>query len=64
MAAALACLECKTRFARSRGLCGTCYSRRSREVRAGRTTWEKLERAGQARPARRRPWGLRPDKPQ
>lgn len=35
-----------------RGLCAVCYDRLSRLVRAGETTWAKLEAAGEAVPVR------------
>jgi hypothetical protein len=48
------CLECPEdakSFAARRGLCFHCYGRSRRAVNQGKTTWEKLERKGQALPA-------------
>jgi len=47
------CIQCPDtakRFAHSRGLCPNCYGRCHRSVRDGKTTWAKLEKAGQALP--------------
>jgi hypothetical protein len=43
------CLNCEA-HAQARGLCRSCYRKRATEVRAGKTSWEALERAGLARP--------------
>jgi len=48
------CLQCPAdakSFAARRGLCFPCYGRSRRAVQRGATTWEKLERKGQALPA-------------
>ena len=45
------CLSCRERLPRSRGLCPVCYGRCGRAVRAGETTWTRLEAEGLARPA-------------
>ena len=57
----LVCLECRERFASSRGLCRRCYQRLNWQVRTGKTTWAKLEKAGRARPkAGRWAWDWKP----
>ena len=50
------CLECRVRFARTRGLCKSCYARLGWRARAGKTTWIKLEKAGRAKPAGKSGW--------
>lgn len=52
MSAKPACLtpECD-RAAHARGLCRVCYAVALREVKAGRTTWQRLEAAGFCRPS-------------
>ena len=37
-----------TNEAKSRGLCGNCYTAARNAVKGGKTTWEKLEKAGLA----------------
>ena len=44
----LACLTCKKRLAYRQGNCLACYNRHSRNVRAAKTTWTKLEKKGLA----------------
>ena len=50
-AAAEKCLRpgCE-REAKTRELCQSCYQGAHRLVKTGETTWEKLEKAGKARP--------------
>jgi hypothetical protein len=51
MADAIVCLTCRRRVIASRGCCSTCYRRHCLAVKAGQTTWAKLEAAGKALPA-------------
>ena len=44
------CRACRQRQALLRGLCGPCLYRLDRAVRAGRLTWEILEKLGVALP--------------
>jgi hypothetical protein len=48
------CLECRERFAQTRGLCPRCYSRLFGAVKAGRLTWEQLLAEGRALSADRK----------
>jgi hypothetical protein len=40
------CLECRERFAHTRGLCRRCYGRLAAAVRAGKAMWQQLEGEG------------------
>jgi hypothetical protein len=53
------CLECRTRFSHSRGLCATCYHRALRAVERDETTWAAREAEGKALPAGPRGHGWR-----
>jgi hypothetical protein len=50
-AESIVCLTCGKRVARTRGCCNTCYWRHCLAVKAGQTTWAKLEAAGKTLPA-------------
>ena len=52
--APITCLTCRQHAGSVRGNCRTCYHRHAMGVRAGKTTWAKLEKRGLAAPARRR----------
>lgn len=45
--------NCK-RKEKSRGLCTTCYDIAAKLVKAGRTTWEKLEGENKAKGSRKK----------
>jgi hypothetical protein len=47
----VACLNCHTRLATRRGLCGSCYTKLGNSVRAGKATWQQLEREGRCKAA-------------
>jgi hypothetical protein len=53
MVESIGCLNCNKRIARLRGCCTTCYGRHRSAVRAGKTTWAKLEKRGLVEPAHR-----------
>lgn len=46
------CLACKAAEADVRGVCGNCYASIRRAVRAGKTTYEKMQKRGLLLPAR------------
>ena len=46
----IGCLTCKRRMARTRGNCTGCYNRWAKAVKAGKTTWARLEIEGQTLP--------------
>jgi hypothetical protein len=48
----IGCLTCHQRIACRHGCCLSCYDRHWRAVRAGKTTWAKLEKQGLAAPVR------------
>jgi hypothetical protein len=58
-AESVACLTCGKHVAAHRGCCSTCYRRHCLAVRAGQTTWAKLEAAGLAVPAAPVGWAFR-----
>lgn len=43
------CLGC-VHFSQARGLCQNCYRKAREAVKAGKTTWEQLEKEGKCRP--------------
>lgn len=45
----IGCMSCKQKAARTRGVCDTCCARFRRQIKAGKTTWEELEKQGKCR---------------
>jgi hypothetical protein len=58
------CLECRQTFVKTRGLCGRCYGRLRARVKAGKATWQQLEKARKCLPAAKPggQWGQRRDR--
>ena len=48
------CLECKERFAQTRGVCPRCYSGFFNAIKAGKMTWEQLLAEGRVLPPNRK----------
>lgn len=44
---------CGQRAKGHRGLCDNCYNTRLRQIRTGKTTWDRLIEEGQAYPSNR-----------
>lgn len=40
------CMDCKSHFAQTRGVCRACYGKMRKAVIAGKTTWDVLMAAG------------------
>ena len=47
----ISCMKCHDRIRHIRGCCQRCHAVFRREVRAGLTTWSKLESEGKVLPA-------------